>query len=170
MCLYSCANTWYSKFCMHVMNMHMHWHSKCVCVCVQSSGLPGVGSWAKRWSSAHGSVPTGSWGSSGGRPGTPPAAGAAVPAQTGPPSPRSASPVPARASTASHQSSTGWGQTFLSSPLHWSTTGREKTATHRVRDLKEKKKNAAAHINTDREVPEGRNKAAQLPLSLVWAQ
>ena len=161
---------------LHVLNMHMH-VSVCVCVCVcvcvyvcvserkAACVSPGGGSWAERWSSAHGSVPTGSWGSSGGRPDTPPAAGAAVPAQTGPPSPRSASPVPARASTASHQSSAGRGRMFPSLPLHWSTTGRKKQP-HTEWEIEKKTKNVSCshkHRQSGARGEEGASTASTQP-------
>lgn len=132
-----------------------------------ASGSPDVDSWAERWSSAHGSVPAGSWESSGGRPGTPPAAGAAVPAQTGPPSPRSASPVPARASNSSHQSSTGRGQ--MSSTCHSIEAlqvGEKPSPTQK--NLKGTK--CSCWDKHRQRGAKGGKWAAQLPLSLVQAQ
>lgn len=140
----------------------------------RASGSPDAGSWARKWSSAHGSVPAGSWGSSGGRPGTPPAAGAAVPAQTGPPSPRSASPVPAGANYASHQSSACWGQMLLSSCRHCTQAPQVErhSLTQWVRDFKDKddepaliEKHTCTH--TQAEVPEEGGERQKLPLSLV---
>lgn len=153
----------------------------CACMSVRActrekhtgvSGSPDAGSWARKWSSAHGSVPAGSWGSSGGRPGTPPAAGAAVPAQTGPPSPRSASPVPAGANYASHQSSACRGQMPLSSCRHYTQAPQVErhSPTQWVRDFKDKDDEPAlieTHTHTQAEVPEEGGERQKLPLSLV---